>query len=434
MTTKYLVLTLALVAAFLPVHARTFLDRDICRQMALDNSEAMKEADNNIAKARLDIKIANTARLPKIEGSATALYMTPDIDMMGSAMQIRGMYLAGLQLTQPIYAGGRITAGRNLAKIGSNVADQQKLLTRADIIVEADNAYWTYIAVLDKLRLMNAYKNMMDSLYQQVETSVDAGFAIGNDMLRVEAKRSEIEYQCKKVENGAELCRMALCNAIGISPDADIYVNDSIPAAAEPQTLTDNLTQRPDYRLLLLQEEAAAQQLKLTRGDFLPSAGLSLGYTYYGNLKMKGQVDVGGGNYIPFTQKFQDGIGMGVISVSIPLFHWGEGIKKVKKARIEIENARLETQRISELMQLEARQAATNLNDGWNMIQSAKKALDQASENLRVMQDLYDEGVSTLTDLLDAQTQWQQARSNMIEANTQYQIYHTAWLKASGNL
>lgn len=227
---------------------------------------------------------------------------------------------------------------------------------------------------------------------------------------------------------------MALCNAIGIDPDTELIVNDSIPQATEPGQLIASISDRPEYHLLKLQEEAARQKVKMTRADFLPSAGLSIGYNYYGNIRMKGVADLGNGMYMPYTQKFSDGIGMGMLSVNIPLFHWGEGIRKVKKAKIEVENALLETNRVSELLDLEARRAATNLSDGWGLIESAGIALAQANENLRVMQDRYEESVSTLTDLLDAQTQWQQAKSNLIEARTQYQIDLTAWKKASGNL
>ena len=46
----------------------------------------------------------------------------------------------------------------------------------------------------------------------------------------------------------------------------------------------------------------------------------------------------------------------------------------------------------------------------------------------------YDTQMATMTDLLDAQSQWQQAQSNLIEAQTQYKIYQTEYLKAVGRL
>lgn len=426
---------LTFVLALAPATAETLrLTRDDCREMALRHSEELKKADNSVKQAELDRKIAKTAYLPKLDGSATGLYMLPDIDMMGTKLQTRGTYMAGIQLVQPIYAGGKITAGRKLAGISLDVAEEQRRLCRIDIIADTDNAYWTYIAVRDKVDLMEKFKSMIDTLYDQTTVAVDAGMAIGNDLLRIEAKRSEIIYQLKKARNGAELCRMSLCNTIGADRNALIIPLDSMPEYTTPADMIVDISGRPELHLLEKQVEAAQQQVKMTRGDFLPTVSLSLGYTYYGNIKLKGMADLGDGNYMPFTQNLHDGIGIGMVAVSIPLFHWGEGIKKVKKAKINVENAILDLDRSRRLLDLEAQQAATNLIDGWNLIDSAKTALEQATENLRVMRDRYDESVSPLTDLLDAQTQWHQARSNMIEAMAQYQIYKTNWLRASGKL
>lgn len=405
-----------------------------CRAMALTHSEELKQAENSLAQSKLDRKIATTAYLPKFEGSATAVYALPEMDMMGAKLSMKGTYVAGIQLVQPIYTGGKITAGRKLARIGQEVAEEQLRMSRMDVIADADNCYWNYIAVLDKTKLMQQLKNMIDTLYEQTETAVEAGMATENNLLRISAKRSEIVYQQQKVANGVELCRMALCNAIGVDADTPIIPADTVITPEAPGVLNPDISSRPELHLLEKQVEASKQQVNMARADFLPTAGLSIGYNYYGNLKLNSMVDVGGGMVIPYTQKFEDGIAMGMISVKIPLFHWGEGMKKVKKARIEVENATLNLNHTSRLLDLEARQAASNLIDGWGLIASATVALEEARENLRVMQDRYDEQMSPLTDLLDAQNQWQTARSNHIEALTQYQIYRTAWLRAIGRL
>ena len=75
-----------------------------------------------------------------------------------------------------------------------------------------------------------------------------------------------------------------------------------------------------------------------------------------------------------------------------------------------------------------------NLEDGYRMVQSATVGLHQAEESLRSMQNRYDAHLNPLTDLLDAQSQWQQSQSNLIEAQTQYKIYETEYLHAVGRL
>ena len=99
-----------------------------------------------------------------------------------------------------------------------------------------------------------------------------------------------------------------------------------------------------------------------------------------------------------------------------------------------MESARLDLQKNQRLLSIEARQAVQNVTDGYRMVETAQLGCAQADENLRVMQNRYRNALCTLTDLLDAQSQWQQAQSNLIEAQTQYKLYETEYLRATGRL
>ena len=405
-----------------------------CRERALAHSEELQQAGNRLEQARLDRRIASTASLPKIEGSATGAYVVPDIDMMGMELRMRGTYMAGLTLTQPIYAGGKISAARRMARIGEEAAEEQQRMTRMDVVVEADNAYWTLVAVNGQVRMLESYAAQMDTLYTQTAAAVESGMAIENDRLRVEAKRSEIRYQLQKARNGADLCRMSLCRIIGAERDVRPVPTDTLFQPSVPGELRADLDARPELRMLEQQVAVGEQRIRDARSEMLPSAGLSLGYTYYGNIKLNSLIDAGGGNYVPYTQEFRDGLGLAMVAVKIPIFHWGESRKKVRKARYELQNAQLDLQKNTRLMSLEVEQAIRNVEDGYRMIQTAELALRQAEENLRVMRNRHTAQMAPLTDLLDAQSQWQQAASNRIEAQTQYRIYETEYLRATGQL
>ena len=404
-----------------------------CREMALTHNEDLQRADNAFRQAELDKKIAFSAYLPKFDATATGTYLT-DMDMMGMELQMRGMYMAGISLVQPLYAGGKIIAGNKLAKIGREVAEENRRKTRMQVIADADNAYWTYISVGRKVRMLDSYRAQMDTVFRQVEVALSAGIGVENDLLRIKTKRSEIHYQYQKAKNGLNLCRLALCNVLGQSLDTEFVPLDTAIVVSAPREMDENIAARPELALLEKQVEAGEQQVKVARGDVLPQIGLSAGYLYYGNVKLKGVNYDAGGNTIPFTQKFDDGLGLVMASVSFPLFHWGEGLKKVKKAKLDLENARLDLQKNRRLLSIEARQAIQNVTDGYRMVETAELASRQADENLRVMQNRYRNAMCTLTDLLDAQSQWQQAQSNLIEAQTQYKIYETECLKAVGRL
>lgn len=410
------------------------LSQQQCRQMALDYNEMLKKADNKVRQAELDKAVAFASYLPKFEGSLTGTYLFPDMDVMGSELQMRGMYMAGISLIQPVYSGGKIRTANKLAEIGEECAKEQLRKTRMDVIAEADKAYWTYVAVLEKVKMLDSYEKQMLALYDMTSESVNAELSTENDLLRISAKRSEILYQLQKVRNGVDLCRISLCHVIGAGFDTMIEPVDTVLKINAPSEMSEDISSRPEFRLLQKQVDAGLQQVKLARADILPTIGLSAGYAYYGNVKLNGVAMDALGNAHPYTQKFDDGFGLAMASVSIPVFSWGAGLKKIKKARIEAENARLDMTHNVKLMNIEVRQAVQNVKDGYQLVQTATIGLRLAERNLQQMTQKYEVSMATLTDLLDAQSQWQTAKSNFIEAQTQYKIYETEYLKKTGKL
>lgn len=145
-----------------------------------------------------------------------------------------------------------------------------------DVTAEADKAYWNYIAVRQKVRMLEAYQIQMDTLYRQVETAVKAGMGTDNELLRINAKRSEISYQLQKARNGADLCRMALCHTLGEPFDTQPIPVDTLIQVTAPARLDESIALRPELKLLEQQIAARQQQIKwyvetfYRKSDFLP--------------------------------------------------------------------------------------------------------------------------------------------------------------------
>ena len=424
------------VALAQPSGAALTLNVEKCRQMALESSEDVKKGNNALTQSALDRKIAVSAFLPAIDASGTVLYMTPDMEMSGMEMIMKGTYMAGVMLTQPIYAGGKILTGKKMAEMGENAAAEQLRMAKASVIYDADNAYWTYVAVLQKQEMMDVLAAQLDTLFSQIGVASSAGMATDADLLTVKAKRSEVEYQVRKVANGVALCKMALCRVVGVPFDTEIAVEDIAVPEEFTRMGTENVSvsDRPEMRLLETSLEISRMQVRMTRGDYLPTLALVGGYCPYGNIKMKTMVDAGGGNYVPYTQKIGQDMGVAMLSLSIPIFKWGQGYNKVRKAKIDVDNAALDMQKNGRLMELQANQAAFNLSDSYNLIEAARDGKAQADENLRVTENRYHASMCPLSDYLDAQFQWQQARSNLIEAFTQSRIAETDYLMSVGAL
>ena len=405
-----------------------------CKEMALQTDEDMRIAQNRIDQSSLDRGVAKSAYLPKIDGVGSAFYLTPNSSMDMMEIQMRGVYLAGFSLTQPIYTGGKIINANKLAKVGQEVAKEQLEMTRMDVVAEAEKSYWMYIAVLSKVDMIKAYLTQLDTIYQYTQSAYELGLTTSLNVSRVETRRSELNYRLRQAESGADLCRLALCRIIGVDENESIIPTEDINMDIPMPGNFAGIDSRPELHLAQKNIEAKKYDVKMTLADYLPTIGLQLGWNAFGNLKMKSMVQGPDGNYYPYTSTVNYKGFVGAVSLSVPIFHWGEGYKKVKKAKIEVENAELSFEKNRKLMELQAHQAYSNFSDGLELIESADKAFYEARQNLDMMQDQYEHGMMTLTDLLEAQSQWQSSYSNLIEAKTQYRINRVDYLRSTGQL
>jgi outer membrane protein TolC len=438
------------------------------REMALHKNESLKMAAKQIEKAEAQKAAARTLRLPSFSATGMGIYQDKDFEMeltlptqkpnlqtgelepnimmnpvtgepvvgpdgnpvfnmyawLPLNISLSGAYLAGVTLEQPVYTGGKIGAGNKMADIGIEMADENKTLQAMNTIAEADNAYWTYVAVFQKVKLAKQAVNMLDELVKKARNAHEVGMANRNDLLKAQVEQNSAKLNLQKAQNGFELSRMNLCRVTGLpfntlitAVDTAIYVKQPLPGEMGNETVQ----QRPEYRLLQKNVELQEQQIRMTKADFLPTAGIQAGYNHIGGIE--------------FSSTDFSNTSLNVLaSVKIPVFHWGEGVKKINAAKIDKEIRELELEKNKQLLQLETEQTRLNLELAWERIQLNETALEQAEENLRVTRDSYEVGMETITELLMAQTNWQQAFSNLIDSRTDFKIKETAWLKATGKL
>lgn len=434
MMKKFFITLIAVVAGLDASAQQTLtLNQQQCREMALQNDERIKSMDNAQKQAEIDKQVAFLNYLPTVDGSLLGIYQFASTDMMGMKMEMKPMYMAGLTVQETLYAGGRIKAGNDLAEIGRAVAEQNIRKTRAEVLADVDNAYWTYVSVRKKVEMLKTYVEYIQSLFDQVKISVEAELAVENDLLRINAKKSEIQYNLQKAETGEDLSRMMLCNYIGIDLNTQITPADEKIEITMPENMDEDISNLPEMHLLNQGVQAKQKQVKMALGEYLPSLVGMFGYSAYRGIKTSGTQMVDGVAY-PFSNKMKSDGASAMVMLSVPIWNWGMGKKSVKKAKLDVLNAQLDLQRNQRLLAIQARSAVKNVQNGYLQVQTAQLGAQQSEENLRVMNDRYENAMSTLTDLLDAQSQWQQAQSNLIEAQTQYKIYQTEYLKAVGRL
>lgn len=427
-----------LLGCLLPVftQAQQLLTLEQCREMALGSNKQAAIANQTIDKASHDMNTYRANFLPKFSAnggyllSSTKMNKTiempaelsfiPDIPL---ELGISNTYMAGVRAEQPVYMGGKIRAAYKMSAIGKEMSETNKELTRTEIIAKTDEAYWTCVKVRELHLSAVKYKEVVSELLRNVENAYSVGLKQKNDVLKVQVKLNEAELQLRRAENAIKLARMNLCHMIGLALDSPVIVSESFPESSTINDIpTADITLRPEYILLTQQIDMKHQEINLTRSDFLPNIGVMGSYSYLNGLKLNGD-------------KLLDKAGFSALfSVSIPLFEWGKGMNKVKSARVQENIARLNRMDAEEKMTLEVAQALNGLDEAQLEIKLTSSSLAQAEENMKVSKELYETGMETLADYLEAQTVWQKAITDHIQAKASLQISKTNYQKAAGRL
>ena len=441
------------------------LSLDECRELALQYNKDKQSAQLTTQQATLTLKSMKTKYLPDFSLTALGLYDTGEGSLglglnqlkEGLAQAIQGgvmsgaltpqmgawmgqvgaqvpdrvnvdfkmgfMYGASLLMKQPLYMGGKIRAGVQMSQWGVEMARQQERLTDAEVIQRVNEAYANCVKANEMKVVAEKYKVLLDELERNVQSAVRHGLRMKNDVTKVQVRLNEVELKLRRAENAQRLAMMNLCHLVGQPLTAQLTVSSMYPAVSDAQTLLEaDVTQRPEYVLLDYQARMAGQQVRLAKSELLPQVALLAKYGYAHGVKVAD-------DYLLDGLNFAAGI-----TVNVPLYHFGERQQKVKKARVQQQQAELERDNKAELMQLEITRAANNLDEARLEVQLCDRSLEQAEESMQLSRQQYEAGVEPLSDYLEAQALWQQAWQSQVDARFQLYLQSVAYLKACGRL
>lgn len=315
--------------------------------------------------------------------------------------------------------GGKIVAGYKMSQLGRDVARLNIQLQEDEVVLQTATAYANVIRAKELHKVQLQYNDLLEELLQTVRKAEAAGMSDRNDVLKVEVKVNEGALNLKRTENAVRIAKMNLCHYIGYPLDSEVDVAESsLPESGSVSGSTD-IPGRPEYQMLDKKVQVAAQQVRMTRADALPRAGIFAGYGYTHGLTVN-------------DETFIDKAGFSVgAKVGIPISHFGEHFYKVKS---EYEQAVSERDSNYELMTLEMSKAANELDESEYERALAASNTASAEENVRVSRLHYDAGTETLSDLLEAQTLWQVANRDSVEADINHFLAWLSYLKTTGQI
>ena len=469
--------------------AQTILTLEECRAMALENNGQSKIAQEKVTAAEYDSKTAFANYLPKVSATGLYLHNSENISLasedqrnklshMGSSisdisaslitdpnfmnlykndatvkntvnyivqkmsaddvegtlnqlgkdlsddltLDIQNVYVGMITVEEPLYVGGKIRAYNKVAAYAKELAETQLNGEDQKVLVTVDEAYWQIVSVANKLRLTEQYVDLLRQMDRNVEIMKEEGVATASDQLSVKVKLNEAEMSKIKAENGLELSKMLLCQLCGMPLDTEIMLKDElnetleIPLDEVTYTEEDLYENRPELKSLQLAVNMYDMKSRIVRADYLPTVALM-------------------GNYLVTNPSAHDGFAndfhgmwnVGVVA-KIPIYHFGEGINKYRKAKSDVIITQYQLDDAKGKVSLQATQYEKKIEEADSRLEMALKNMENAEENLRIANIGFQEGVVESSLVLAAQTAWLKAHSEEIDARID-RIMATVYLR-----
>ena len=223
--------------------------------------------------------------------------------------------VADLIVAQPLYTGGRIVNGNKLADLGYEISKEKQAMTTTEVLVKTEELYWTVITLNEKLKTLDSYIKLLDTLYHDVNVSLKAGLIQRSDLLKVQLKQNELQMDRMRLLNGIDLSKRALCQHIGLDFDTTLtlssFPNDDV-LLSNLNSSSDAVTNRNEYKILEKVITAEELQKRMIQGEYLP------------------QVSVGAAGWYLDAMKSNNNNAMVFATVSIPITDWWGRIAQVK--------------------------------------------------------------------------------------------------------
>ncbi len=427
------------------VWAESPLTLEQCRKLASENSADLVQARLETESAEQTRKSAFVNFFPQITAGAVAMAAKDplvNIETQGGNLPVfdgnpanlatatqfaympgGGMAMADkanvllVSAVQPVFAGGRVVNGNRLAALGVEIARDKEEMARRDAVAKAEDKYWQYLALAEKRRTLDAYDSLLAALERRVRDAKASGVVSNNDLLKVALKRSEARVDRGRLESGLRLSARDLRRHLGLADDTILTLADSLAVPEDPASWGKEgdgaLDRRVELHLLDRAVRAEELQSDMKRGAMLPTVSVGVNWL---------RTDVEGmgatSNALVFAM------------ASVPVTGIWSGAHELAGQKAK---ARLAQVRLSDTRRLVAMGVAKDWDDlrtAYRAVLVSDEAVAQAEANLKEEDERYRAGVSTISDLLEAQVLLQQTRGGRIDARVAYWSAREAWRRS----
>jgi len=392
--------------------------------MALKNNLALLSAKEEIRGAELKKKAAFSDFFPKlnVQYGYTKLNEAPAVFVPKIGYIPLGWeetYQLSLGLEQPIFTGFSLKLLYELADLGLDISKIRYEFFRQEIIYRVKEGYFQILKAKKLREVTEQALKQIEAHWQVAQQFYGAGMIPKNDLLQTEVQLAQYRQNLIKAENAVALAEANFYTILRWPTTAKIQLQEALSYTPFPHPLLESqniaLANRPEIKELATIWQQARKNVDLARSAYYPKIVLS-------------------GNYLKAEDKpFPNAESWQVLALAKWTFwEWGKTNWQVDEAKVRVKQAENTLEELKDKIRLEVKQAYLSMQEAEKNIPVAQKAIEQAEENLRINQALYQEQMATSTQVLDAQTLLVQAMTNYTNALADYNIAQARLVRAMG--
>ncbi len=411
-------------------------------RIALEKNPLRKAAVAGIRVSSADVHEARSFLMPRVTFSETATRGNDPIYVFGSRLRQQRFTADDFSLNKlntPLPFGNFSTRfggtwslfdsfaswhGVNRAKQMNEAAEHHLERTEQEIVFRVVDAYYGALLATKQLELAEQAIKTSQAILDRSQSRFDSGLVVESDLLTAKVRMAARRQELIRARNNLDLARVELNTALGVPMDSLFQPTETLTEPTLPVRVLQDieklaLANRPDLKRIQSEEAAQRQSVAIAKSSFGPRVNAFAGWEMDNPTFVAG----GGGN------NWLCGVEM-----QIDLFQGGAKRAELARERALREKVMAMKQLASDGVRLEVRRAYYDLDSARQEVEVARAAIAQAQDSLRINQDRYDGGLTTVTDLLGAEEAARRSQTDYWEAVYRFHTSYASLELASGTL
>ncbi len=403
-------------------------------EIAETNSAQLRPSFAAEEEARREISVARSGRLPDINANLALSYIGDGFttkrdfsDYQKAPIPHFGSTF-GLNISQPVYSGGAISAGIEMAELKSTAARYATELQRDNIRFQLAGFYLD-IYKYDNLRTV-VENNIIQArkVLDEMNARYEQGTALQNDITRYELLVSNLELQLVKINNTLAILNRNLAVTAGLDGNTEIVpdsmiLDRSLPVAGEDWWQTTAESESPGLKLARSEVNISRKAESLVKSDRLPKIGVQAGWSMEGPILVE----------VPPINRNLSYWFVGV-GVSYNLSSLYKNNKALSKSRAATQSALDRLEAVRENVNLGVRADYIHYMEAYEELKTQQKSVELANKNYRTTSTRYSEGMALITDMLDAANSKLDAEQKLVNARIDIIYYYYKLLFTTGKI